>query len=152
MAFAGKVSPVKGTVFLISENSVSIAVSQLKIFFGGMTRGHEQIGFAFVQFLDEESRRVLRQPDGLSFLFVLFGDPMSAAQFAKPFSFFATIQSYFRACEGISYGQRFLRPCDGKGVFRIMSGEDSPKEIRIGVIVQLSGKNMNGPTKSLVVS
>ena len=88
MAFAGKVIPVKGTVFLVSENSVSIAVSQLKIFFGGMTRGHEQIGFAFVQFLDEESSRVLRQPDGLasSLCFLATPCPLRSSQNHFPLS------------------------------------------------------------------
>ena len=65
-----------------------------------MSRGNEQIGFFFVQFLDEESRRVLRQPDGLSFLFVLFGDPMSAAQVRKTIFLFRNDPKLFPCMRG----------------------------------------------------
>ena len=143
MAFAGKVIPRKYRLSCFGKLRFDSGIPIEDLF--GMTRGQEQIGFAFVQFLDEESSRVLRH--GWLALPLCFWRHHVRCGVRKTI-FLSQRSRQFRACERISYGQRFLHPCVARR-FPHHVRRGFPKEIRIGVVVQLSGKSVNGPDEVL---
>ena len=113
-----------------------------------MSRGNEQIGFFFVQFLDEESRRVLRQLDGFRFLFSFLAKPcpLRSSQNHFPFSHRSkaiSVHAREFLWSKISWSARWQEHFPHHDP-RVFPKTNPHKDRR-----QLPGKNMNGPDEVL---
>ena len=78
-----------------------------------------------------------------------FTDHLVLDQFIVPESLLATLKGDLSPGSYLIDGQRFLVPGNGKCIGRIVSGQDTPECVGVGIGIKLAGQLMNGSDKLL---
>ena len=128
--------------FLAAELAVAIGESNLPVTLAGMTRCNEQLRAVVVQHIDQRPRRVRRGMLLDRLAAGQFADHFALVQFAVPKAFVTDRQFDLRGgCRTMNH-QRRLLPHDPQGRLGIIAGNDAPKRVGIGIVVQLSRELM----------
>ncbi len=70
----------------------------------------------------------------------LLFDHLVAVEFAEPEAFLDHVHGQFSACSDFTDRERGGFAGDGQGVGGAVTGDDTPEEVGIGVVIQLAGE------------
>ena len=128
---------------LVAEGAVAVAVARLPIVLGGMTRGDEKVGTAFVQLGDDGGGGILRPGDfaGNSAEGLLPG--LTGLELRKPIPLLDAFHRERRAGADGADDQGSARVGDLQGLGGVETRDHAPLEILVGVGIVLAGQPMH---------